>query len=487
MRTNKLFAYICFATLLCITFGFSYKATTTKPKPKKVTTEATKQPMNVLFIAVDDLRPELSCYGQSMIKSPNIDKLASQGTLFENAYCNVPVCGASRASLLTGLRPLRDRFVDYDARIDKAAPKAKTIASHFQKNGYTTLSIGKISHFPDDRKEDYSKDPWRPDYHSGASNWRNYNSEENLKIADEQPNGAGLPYDAADVPDNEYFDGMTAERAISELKQLKSSGKPFYMGLGFLKPHLPFTAPQKYWDLYEEDKVNLPYNYFKPEDAPNAAMHSFGELRSYYGIPESGPVSDEMAKKLIHGYYACVSYTDAQIGKVLTALDEMGLAENTVVVLWGDHGWQLGEHALWCKHSNFKTSLKVPLMVRAPGKKAGQRASGMVELMDLFPTLCELTGTKTPKKLHGQSFVPLLDNPNGKGKDQIFCQWKHGATILTDQFAYTEYSNDSGNVYGKMLYDHKKDPDENKNVIDYSEYGDVVSDLSERLHNRPQK
>ena len=244
-----------------------------------------------------------------------------------------------------------------------------------------------------------------------------------------------------DTPDEELGDGQVAQKTIADLRRLKDMKQPFFLAAGFFKPHLPFIAPKKYWDLYPAETIKLPGNYHRPKDAPDEAIHSFGELRAYAGIPKTGPVSDETARNLIRGYHACVSFTDAQIGKVLDELDRLDLARNTIVVLWGDHGWNLGEHTLWCKHCCFETSMRVPLIVRVPGIKGGVKTEGLTELIDLYPSLSELAGLPVPAHVQGRSFVPLLKNPAQPWKDQAIGRFTSGDTIRTDSYRFTEYSN----------------------------------------------
>lgn len=444
-----------------------------------------KKKPNILFIAVDDLRPELGCYGHQIVKSPNIDKLAAEGTLFTNTFCNVPVCGASRSSLLTGIRPTRERFVTYFTRMSEDSPGAITIQGHLKQHGYTTISLGKVAHHPDDNEDHWSEGPWRPDYPAEIGtqvNWRDYQSAENKEIAGTRQDGSALPYEWPDIEDNTYYDGRIAARAVQDIERLSAAKQPFFLAVGFLKPHLPFNAPKKYWDLYDPDKINLPDNYYRPEKAPDAAIHNFGELRAYYDVPPTGPVTEEMAKKLIHGYFACVSYTDAQIGRVLQALEKNGEAENTIVILWGDHGWNLGEHTLWCKHCNFKTSLQVPMILKAPGTKSNQQSAALTEFVDIFPTLCDLVDVPKPDQLQGTSFVPLLKNPDQPWKKAVFSQWIKGATVKTERYSYTEWTKDDGDVYARMLYDHQTDPNENINIVDREGNRDIVRQLVDVLH-----
>ena len=443
-------------------------------------TAETPKPPNILFIAVDDLRPEIHAYGALHIKSPNMDRLADEGLSFTRAYCNVPVCGASRASLMTGIKPTKNRFIGYDTFAEKDAPGAISLAQHFKNNGYHTISNGKIFHHVSDMAAGWSEPAWRPDAES--DNWRNYLSAENIAISDTSANGRALPYEWPEVEDEAYFDGQIARKTIEDLRKLKDAGKPFFLAAGFLKPHLPFNAPKKYWDLYPEADISLPDNYFVPENAPDAAIHNFGELRNYSSVPAKGPVTDEMAKTLIRGYYACVSYTDAQIGRLLQALDELDLRKNTIVILWGDHGWQLGEHTLWCKHSNFDVAMRVPMIISAPGFKGGLKTDALTEYIDIYPTLCELAGISLPPQLHGKSFVPLMQNPETAHKDLIYARYITGESIITDRYLYTEWFTKEGAFNGRMLYDHDTDPDENFNISEIPENQTLVDSLSRILH-----
>ncbi len=387
---------------------------------------AAATPPNVLFIAVDDLRPQLGCYGQSHVKSPNLDRLAAEGVLFNRAYCMVPTCGASRASLMTSIRPAPKRFVTHLAWADKEAPGLITLNAHFKQHGYFTLSNGKVFHHPEDSAEGWSEPAWRPGERNpgapaekaGPRKGAATKAGNAAKNTDEDGNTRGAPFAAVDTPDEELGDGQVAQKTIADLRRLKDMGKPFFLAAGFFKPHLPFIAPKKYWDLYSAETIKLPDNYHRPKDSPEEAIHSFGELRAYAGIPKTGPVSDETARNLIRGYHACVSFTDAQIGKVLAELDRLDLAKNTIVVVWGDHGWNLGEHTLWCKHCCFETSMRVPLIVRAPGIKGGVKTEGLTELIDLYPSLCELAGLPVPAHVQGRSFVSLLKTPTQPWNDQ---------------------------------------------------------------------
>ena len=411
--------------------------------------------------------------------SPNIDRLASQGTLFNRAYCQIPVCGASRASLLTGLRPNRSRFLGYDTWADKDVPEALTLPQHFKNNGYYTISNGKIFHHQDDKLESWSELPWRP--RNPNSNWRDYVTEAAQRIATDHENGRGPAFEQADVPDTAYFDGKIAAKTIADLQRLKKQDQPFFLAVGFLKPHLPFNAPSRYWDLYDPQNLPKASNPFPPENAPDAAIHNFGELRNYAGIPPEGALSKSIAKLMVHGYYACTSYTDAQIGKLLDTLEELDLADNTIVVLWGDHGWNLEEHGLWCKHCNFETSLRAPLLIKAPGLPAGQRTEALTEFIDIYPTLCDLAQLPEPGYLDGQSLVPVLSQSNTVGKEYVFSKFFDGFTVKNNHYRYTEWSEDDGEVYARMLYDHQQDSLENVNIVDQPENKEIVRELQKQL------
>ncbi len=437
--------------------------------------DSQKKP-NVLFIAVDDLRPELACYGAEHIHSPHIDRLAAQGTRFDRSYCNIPVCGASRASLLSGLRPARARFLTYNTWLDEDAPGVLSLPGLFKSNGYTTISNGKIYHHDLDGKDGWNE-IWHPA--SGSSSWRDYALAENA-LADSSDRHRGPPFERAGVADTAYKDGKLAEKVIRDLKKLRDAGKPFFLAAGFLKPHLPFNAPESYWALYDGGVV-LPDNNYPPENAPREAFHNFGELRAYAGVPKQGPLSDQMAEQLIQGYYACVSYTDAQIGRVLDALEQLGLAENTIVILWGDHGWNLREHGLWCKHCNFENSLHTPLIVRVPGREQVPASGEIVEYVDIYPTLCELSGLEKPAHLQGVSFAPLLFNAAAKSDGIAVSRWYDGITVICDQYFYTEWVNDKDSSYARMLYDHAVDPKENRNLSEEPDLQELTLDLASQM------
>lgn len=458
-------------TLILLLFAFAVSVYAQNKKP------------NILFIAVDDLRPELGCYGQSHIKSPNIDELAEQGLIFNRAYCNIPVCGASRASLLSGIRPNRNRFLDYHCWQDKDVPGTVSLPMHFKNNGYRTMSLGKIYHHSADGIGSWSEKNWIPQ--GDWKGWQAYVLPESHKEIKPRANGKGIngpSFESIDAPDHVYPDGMIADEAVRRLKNLKNSDEPFFLAVGFLKPHLPFNAPQKYWDMYDFDEIELPENMQKPENAPQECMHSFGELRNYTDVPRNGEMEEDFMRKLIHGYYACVTYTDAQIGKVLDELHRLGLDENTIVILWGDHGWHLGEHNLWCKHCNFEKVLHTPLILSVPQKTNNVSTNALVEYVDVYPSLCELAGIEKPFHLQGKSFVPLIEDPNQQWKQEVYCRWIRGETVVTMSHTYTEWFDDkTGESTARMLYDLNKDPEETVNISEEEINEKIVQELSSKL------
>tara|TARA_R110002096_G_scaffold400804_2_gene597514 strand:- start:4593 stop:6074 length:1482 start_codon:yes stop_codon:yes gene_type:complete len=454
---------------------------------------------NVLLLYMDDLRPELASFGASQMVSPNIDALAEKAIQFNNAYCNVPVCGASRASMLTGMLPTKTRFLNYNTFVEKETPDAVTLPQLFKNNGYTTISNGKIYHHLDDRESDWDE-VWRPyafnendkslsptDY--WQSLWKDYQIVEN--IADYKSTNTGPAYESAEVHDSIYIDGLLTEKVIRDIKKLKITDKPFFLTAGFISPHLPFNAPKKYWDLYDRNSIKQPENYnYIPKDAPKLSVSNWPEMRAYSNIPKEGQVSDSLAIDLIHSYYATVSYVDALIGTILNELEAQELHDKTIVILVSDHGYNLQEHTQWAKFTNYNTSTQVPLIIYNPYSKINGSTKALVELVDIYPTLAELCHLKEPKnQLDGKSLTTILEHPNQKGKARVFIKKGNGYTLKTNDFSYTEFikAEDSSTITS-MLYDHRTDKLENENVVNDSEYNQVVQKLHLELHNnyKPQ-
>ncbi len=451
---------------------------------------------NVLFVVVDDLRPQMNCYGQEWILSPHMDRLAQDGLLFERAYCQQAVCAPSRASVLTGCRPDTTTIFDLRTPVRSVMPDIVTLPQHFKAHGYETVSIGKVYHHAEDDLQGWSVGPFRS---TGDWKGRGYLTDEAIEAIAQMDaeqaamgstrRGLGPAFEAADVGDDGYHDGRDALAAIEELGRLAGLDRPFFLALGFHKPHLPFNAPKRYWDMYDRDAIPLAPNPFVPEGVTPFSLTDFGELRGYFGIPKEGRIPDDLARKLVHGYAACVTYMDAQLGKVLAALEELGLREDTIVVLWGDHGWKLGEHDSWCKHTNFEIDARAPMMISTPETSdAALRTGALVEFVDMYPSLCELCGLPVPDHCEGTSFVPLIDDPNRAWKAAAFSQYPRqnytvmGYTMRTHRYRYTEWwDRGTETALAIELYDHEHDPQENVNRAVDAACADQVQALAAQL------
>jgi arylsulfatase A-like enzyme len=445
---------------------------------------------NVLFIAVDDLRPESAASASDLIRTPNIDRIAARGTTFDRAYCQQAVCSPSRSSLMTGRRPDATRVWDLDTHFRTALPDAVTIGQHFKNRGFFVQGMGKIFHGGFDDKPTWSV-PW------GTPKAPQYVLPESLAMQDASERDRkgrkrGPAFEAADVPDDTYVDGKTARLAATTLHALAARGEPFFLAVGFAKPHLPFVAPKRYWDLYDPDAIYVPAFTGLPEGAPAFVGHTNGELRSYAGIPKQGSIPEDLARRLRHGYYAAVSYMDAQVGVVLDALEAAGLADDTVIVFWGDHGWQLGEHGLWHKHTNFELAVRSPLLMAAPGQRApGRRTRALAEFIDIFPTLVDLCGLPVPADLDGVSLRPVLDDPEARVREVAISQYPRsgsdgrpvmGYSIRDDRWRLTLWRERNGSgIVARELYDEVEDPHETVNLADRPEQAAVVERLSRFL------
>ncbi|GMR22225.1 MAG: sulfatase [Acidobacteriota bacterium] len=438
---------------------------------------------NVLFIIVDDLRPEIGTYGDEVAHTPNIDRLAASGFLFENAFAVVPVCGASRAALLSGRKPTTNRFLSYDARLDHDLPDAPSLPGYFKDHGYHTLANGKVFDVSADSADVWSEPLWNPEGEWTSSVRRTARHEDLQKAYLDNPTGVkGPPFERLDVDDADYPDGKLADKTVADLNRLRNTDVPFFLAVGFRKPHLPFNAPDKYWKLYDPAEFALPSTYRDtPDGVPFKAIHNSPELRNQYaGIPAEGLLKESDALNLIHAYHAAVSYADAQVGKVLDALEEYGFADVTIVVLIGDHGWNLGEHTMWTKHNLFDVALRAPMIIRDPNRENG-RISAVVDFLDIFPTLTELASLPTPIGLDGASLVTALDDPSRAVKPASFSRWFDGESVRTAQFRYTEWRDEADEVTARMLYDLSNDPEETRNVAEVSAYEEVVLELSARI------
>lgn len=472
------------------------------------------EPPSVLFIAVDDLRPELACYGVEGLVTPNFDRLAASGTRFDRAYCQQAVCGASRLSIMSGLYPISTREQTYHVRGWRLRhPELRTMNRHFGHNGFETIGLGKIYH---DRTGAGADE-------SGWDQWikiqeRMYADPKNLKhkstfSVHKPETKLGSFTESLNVPDDQYADGKRTTKTVELLHKLAESKERFFLALGFIKPHLPFVAPKRYWDLYDRKRFSMPSNVGIPQGYPDyAANLSAWELKFYYDYQGSMPTdfSGDLNRRLLHGYAACTSYIDACLGRVLDALDETGLSENTIVVLWGDHGYRLGDHSSWTKHTNFETDTRVPLLIHVPGKTGGKATRSLVELIDLYPTICELTGIPVPAHCQGQSFATLFDNPDAAHRDSAYSAYPAeagipekvasgminappqqtpkmgvGHSIRFGSYRYTEWRPRLDQAAtAAVLTDLESDPGETTNVIEYAEHSEALELARKHLQQR---
>ncbi|MEP5830299.1 MAG: sulfatase [Maribacter dokdonensis] len=502
---------------------------------------------NILFIAIDDLRPELGAYGSEVAITPNMDALAAEGLLFNNAYCQEAICSPSRASVMTGARPETIKVIENFSYFRDLNPDIVTLPQHLQSVGYETVYAGKIFH-PGYTDEELS---WSRKAYSGpkveempervrgyvlAENqeiFRKNRAEVIAKYGENAPRnglGKGPAYEFADAPDNSYEDGHNTELAIETMKEMAQNDKPFFLGLGFLKPHLEWIAPKKYWDMYEDVDLQLTDQHDGPVNGAAMGLHASFELRARADIPNYGDIEEEQAKNLKRAYLATVSYVDAQIGKMLKALEEEGLRDNTIIMLWSDHGWHLGDMGIWGKATNYEIATRVPLIVSTPNMPdavRGSKTNALVELVDMYPTLCELAGVSIPESVEGQSFKPLLTNPNMEWKTAAFTQfpspalrewaanplskgmretsfgplleevedrikkqqgdkWNRdlfenrlmGYSMRTSQYRFTvwkDYTDTKAKPIFFELYDHKNDPTETVNIA--NENPKIVEEL----------
>jgi arylsulfatase A-like enzyme len=484
---------------------------------------------NVLMIAVDDLKPFLRCYGDSIAKTPNIDRLASEGTVFLNAHCQQAVCGPTRASLMTGLRPDKTGVKDLQTKMRESNPDLTSLPEHLQEYGFSTAGTGKIY------------DPRCVDKKCDEPSWSvPFRREFRLEFPDgvEKPvlgayqsakahallaeaEAAGISgygktkkfftdrgfwpgVECVDVSDEAYVDAAIAADGRRLMQQFEKEGEPFFLAVGFKKPHLPFVAPKKYWDLYDREEFQIHPFQKKAKNGVDLAYHSSPELGSYLDIPsfnsfsdvESDRMPEAKQKELLHGYYACISYIDALVGTLLNELDELGLKENTAIVFWGDHGWHFGDHGLWCKHSTFEQATRSPLIFTAPGFLGGRTTQAPVEFVDIFPTVCDLLGVKALPTLDGVSLTPLMDGSSESVKEFAMSLWPKGAkatgyALRDERYRYVEWIQggdstedyDEDDVVGRELYDYKNDPMETVNLADSPEYKDVARKMNLRMRN----
>mgnify|MGYP000356731399 CR=1 FL=1 len=505
--------------------------------PQKVTEKAklsvtNTAKKNILFIAIDDLKPLLSNYGEKQMITPNFDRLSKMGMTFTNAHVQYAVCGASRASVMTGTNPDTNKVWDLHTDFRESAPNLVSMPEHLINQGYESTGSGKIYHIPSAAKGHDAK-TWSishkmpknfdPRYGEPALNYyQNIETKKEIARLTAEAKSKGITRggkirsyvfkrfkpstESADVSDTAYNDGLFTQTALQQLETLESGNKPWFLAVGYQKPHLPFVAPKKYWDLYDRDKIELASFQQISEGTPEFAYHSFGEIRAFSDIDSKLRVGDKIPeakqRELIHGYMACISYIDAQIGILLDDLERRNILDDTVIVLWGDHGFHLGDHTEWCKHSNFEQATRIPFMFAGPGVAKNQKSHHPVNLVDLFPTIFDLAGVKHHDQEDGKSLINLLDDDSSTsiGMDYAYHQYKRGKkmgyAIRTKRYRYTEWHDNNYRSYddyttskisGRELYDYKTDPLETKNLIKDPAYKATVKLLKAKMKSHLSK
>lgn len=491
---------------------------------------------NVLFIAVDDLKPWLGCYGHPVVKTPHIDRLAERGTVFRNNYCQMALCGPTRLSLMTGLRPDTTQVYNMGGdifHIDAArrrAPQLRTLPGHFKEHGYASIGFGKVldgrNTDPGQDRQSWS-DPkgvrWEWDsalypVQPAGGGYQDPETRKKVEAALAEVERRGIKNKRArtdflstvegsrpvcesmDLPDEAYAEGnVMAAPAVAAIRRFGQSGQPFFLAVGFYKPHLPFVAPKKYWDLYApEDFALAPVQQY-PAGGVSYAETDYIEARGFHPVPVEGPIPEPLQRHMMHGYAACISYVDAQVGKLLQALEEAGLADNTIVCLWGDHGFHLGDKQIWGKHTNFEEATRAPLIIAAPSIPGGRvEDEAMTEFVDVFPTLCDLAGLEPPQGLEGKSLTRLMRGERPVENKPAVSQYMRklddglamGWAIRTPRYRYVEWrriSSDgkdytlSGKVLGTELYDYETDPHERRNLAADPEHGAVRAEMARRF------
>ncbi len=483
IKRNRLCDRVAFPFIALIAVAFT--------TPDVQAAESPDAKPNVLFLISDDLRPELGCYGNDVIKTPHIDRLAARGMVFQRAYCQQAVCSPSRTSVMTGARPDTTKVWDLRTHFRKAMPNVVTLPQCFRQNGYTTRGYGKVYHSQLDDRPSWSDGK----AHAALPVQSPFRLVKFTQDTDDIPltkTDRGAAFRRTDDGPHEGGDAKVADNAITALRELNADGNPFFLAVGFRKPHLPFTVPKHYWDLYEEAEIPLAPNRFLPKNAPAFALVEKNEMWKYSGVPDVVDLPIGYARKLKHGYYASVSYMDAQLGRVLDELERLKLAENTIIVLWGDHGWKLGEHNRWCKHSNVEDDTRAPLIISVPGTKhAGTNTKALTEFVDIYPTLVDLAGLEPPKHLEGKSLVPVLNNPAAAHKPAAFSQYHRtvnrrrlmGYSMRTDRYRFTQWLDryDHSKSIAVELYDHQSDPQENENIADKPEHRETIKRLTSQM------
>lgn len=443
---------------------------------------------NILFIVADDQRNNLGCYGDPYAKTPNLDKLAAEGIMFSRAYCQYAMCGPSRASLLTGLRPDTVKVYDLNTTVRKHNPELLTLPQDFKNRGYFTRAIGKVFHPNIDDSESWNV-PTFPGPEIVGTTSETSGTVGGLPDVTPGPGGGkrGPSWFAPDLPTEQFHDGIVTEEAIKALKNLKD--RPFFLAVGYNRPHLPFVAPKEFFDLYSGAEPPLADNLFPPENVPDLALTASGELRQYRDIPATGPLSLAKTRELTLAYYACTSFVDAQVGRLLEELKLLELDDNTIVVFWGDHGFPLGENSIWAKHTNFEVATKAPLLFRVPGGKTSTTVESIVEFIDVYPTLTDLCGWNADRA-QGKSLAAYINSSKQTASanddaptalSQARRKEGTGYSLRSDQYRYTEWrANGEKAIIARELYDHTTDPAENRNIA-----GDPANQaIMERMHTQ---
>lgn len=460
--------------------------------------ERPAQRPNVLFIAADDLRPQLGCYGDPVVKSPNIDQLAARGIVFRRAFCQQALCSPSRISLLSGRHPWTTKIYNIGPPLRSTMPDIVTLPQLFKNHGWITRSLGKVYHIGIDDPDSWSVPSW-------VSRMPRYGPEGTAKVraasaklraqgvedpdrGPQKPFYAGPAFESPDCADGDLTDGDMTREAIGALRELaEKPDQPFFLAIGFVNPHVPWVAPKKYHDLYDPADIKIPDNRYPPREAPPYAATSGADFYWYGNVPKDRKISDEFGRRCLHGYLAAISYVDACTGRVLDELDRLGLRDDTIVVFWGDHGYYMGEHNWWGgKHNNYEGATHAPLIMAAPGMKAaGQKTDAIVEFVDIYPTLADLAGLPLPDGLEGASLAPLLDDPNVPWSKSAISEYpkggRQGTAIRVDRYRYVEWYDKSGKLADCELYDHQTDPQENQNVAGKAENKTVIDRLAAQL------
>jgi iduronate 2-sulfatase len=455
--------------------------------------------LNVLFIVLEDIAPFFNCYGHRQVRTPNIDRLASESTLFQRAYCQQALCSPSRISMFTGIRPETSGIIDNKTPFRSIMPDVVTLPQAFKEAGYETIPVGKVFHIDGDTKDTRS---WTVDHFNSSKKYVLESSFDERRRRIEQAEKLGITSfygmapvtECADVPDDSYDDGILTEKAIEHLQEHRD--KPFFLCVGYHRTHLPFTAPKKYWDLYKREDIQTAADQSPPRNAPEVAYKAPTELRKFLGLPADAPIPEEQQKEAIHAYYACISYVDALIGRLLDTLDRLQLAQKTIVVLTGDHGFHLGEHGLWAKKTIFEGGVRTPLIVKVPSLTRGDKTKSLTEFVDIYPSLCELAGVPVPDQVQGTSSVPVLKDPEVETKDCAFSLYPRykpgnredktiGYSVRSDRYRYNEWVHiPTQTVVAREFYDYEADPNETVNSVEDPGYSAIVRQMAGVLGNQ---